>query len=71
MKQHISFNPLNTEIIMKYNLRFSSYRAINEHSLLYREIIAALRSILAHTLCGQNVKFLDVKPGGTLGNYWA
>jgi len=24
-----------------------------------------------NTLCGQNLEFLNVKPGGTLSNHWA
>jgi len=24
-----------------------------------------------NTLCGQNVEFFNVKPGGTYGNHWA
>jgi hypothetical protein len=41
--------------------------------MLYREIIAVCSEI--HTehinaLCGQNVEFVNVKPGGTYSNHW-
>ena len=42
--------------------------------MLYREIIAACSQIHTkhiNTLCGQNVKLLNFKPGGTEGNRWA
>ena len=42
--------------------------------MLYREIIAVCSEI--HTkqiniLCGQNVEFVNVKPGGTYSDHWA
>jgi hypothetical protein len=40
----------------------------------YREIIAVCSEIHSkhiNTLCGQNVEFLNVKPGGTYSNRWA
>jgi len=42
--------------------------------MLYREIIAVCSEIHAehiNTVCGQNVEFLIVKPGGTYSNHWA
>ena len=42
--------------------------------MLYRKIIAVCSQIHTediNTLCGQNVKFLNVKPGGTYSNHWA
>jgi len=42
--------------------------------MLYREIIAVCSHIHAkhiNTLCGQNVKLLNVKPGGTYSDHWA
>jgi hypothetical protein len=42
--------------------------------MLYREIIAACSEIHTkhiNTLCGQNVAFVNVKPGGTYSNHWA
>jgi len=42
--------------------------------MLYREIIAVCYEIHSkhiNTLCGQNVEFLSVKPGGTYSDYWA
>jgi hypothetical protein len=42
--------------------------------MLYREIIAVCSEIHTkhiNTLCGQNVEFVDVKPGGTYSNRWA
>jgi hypothetical protein len=42
--------------------------------MLYREIIAVcseIRSNHINTLCGQNVEFVNVKPGGTYSNQWA
>jgi hypothetical protein len=42
--------------------------------MLYREIIAVCSEIHTkhiNTLCGQNVEFVNVKPGGTYSNYWA
>ena len=42
--------------------------------MLYREIIAVCSEIhIKHinTLCGQNVEFANVKPGGTYSNHWA
>jgi len=41
--------------------------------MLYCEIIAVRSQIHTkhiNTLCGQNVEFLDLKPGGTYGNRW-
>jgi len=42
--------------------------------MLYKEIIAVCSKI--HTkhinkLCGQNIEFLNVKPGGTYSDHWA
>jgi len=40
----------------------------------YREIIAVCSQIHTkhiNTLCGQNVEFFNVKPGGTYGYLWA
>jgi hypothetical protein len=42
--------------------------------MLYREIIAICTEI--HTkhvsaLCGQNVEFFNLKPGGALSGHWA
>jgi len=42
--------------------------------MLYREIIAVCSQIHTkhiNTLCGQNVEFLTVKPGGTYSDHWA
>jgi hypothetical protein len=42
--------------------------------MLYREIIAVCSQIHKkhiNTLCGQNVEFVNVKPGGTYSNHWA
>jgi hypothetical protein len=42
--------------------------------MLYREIIAVCSEIHTkhiNTLCGQNVEFAKVKPGGTYSNHWA
>ena len=42
--------------------------------MLYREIIAVCSQIHTkhiNTLCGQNVEFLNVEPGGTYSNHWA
>jgi hypothetical protein len=42
--------------------------------MLYREIIAVCSEIHPkhiNTLCGQNVEFENVKPGGTYSNHWA
>jgi hypothetical protein len=39
----------------------------------YREIIAVCSEIHTkhiNTLCGQNVEFVDVKPGGAYSNQW-
>jgi len=41
---------------------------------LYREIIAVCSEIYTkhiNTLCGQNVEFVKVKPGGTSSDHWA
>ena len=41
--------------------------------MLYREIIAVCPQIHTkhiHTLCGQNVKFFNVKAGGTYTDHW-
>jgi len=40
--------------------------------MLYREIISVFLNIHTkhiNTLCGQNVEFLNVKPGGTKNNW--
>ena len=42
--------------------------------MLYRELIAVFSEILTkhiNTLCGQNVEFVNVKPGGTYSDHWA
>jgi hypothetical protein len=42
--------------------------------MLCREIIAVFSEILTkhiNTLCGQNVVFLNDKPGGIYRNHWA
>ena len=42
--------------------------------MLYREIIAVCSQIHTkhiNTLCGQNVEFVSVKPGGTYSDHWA
>jgi hypothetical protein len=42
--------------------------------MLYREIIAVCSEIHTkhiNTLCGQNVEFVSVKPGGAKSNHWA
>jgi len=42
--------------------------------MLYREIIAVCSQIDTkhiNTLCGQNVEFFNVKPGGTYSDQWA
>jgi hypothetical protein len=41
--------------------------------MLYREIIAVCSEIHTkhiNTLRGQNVEFVNVKPGGTYSNHW-
>jgi hypothetical protein len=41
--------------------------------MLYSEIIVPCSEIHTkhiNTLCGQNVEFLTVKPGGTYSNHW-
>jgi RecB family endonuclease NucS len=41
--------------------------------MLYREIIALCSQIhtkYKNTVCGQNVEFVIVKPGGTYSNHW-
>jgi hypothetical protein len=37
--------------------------------MLYREIIAEIRTKHTNTLCGQNSKYVSAKPGST-GNHW-
>ena len=64
-----------------YILRPSPYRAVNtlrlgykNQLLLYRKIIAVCSQIHTkhiNTLCGQNVVFVNVKPGGTYSDHWA
>jgi hypothetical protein len=42
--------------------------------MLYREVMAVCSEIHTrhiNTLCGQNVEFVNVKPGGTYSNHWA
>jgi hypothetical protein len=42
--------------------------------MLYREIIPVCSEIHTkhiNTLCGQNVEFVNVKPGGTYSNHYA
>jgi len=42
--------------------------------MMYREIIAVCSQIhtkYINALCGQNVEFLNVKPGGTYSDHWA
>ena len=61
-------------------LKFSPYRAVNilrlsykNQVILYREIIAVSSEIDTkhiNALCGQNVEFVKVKPGGTYSDHW-
>jgi hypothetical protein len=42
--------------------------------MLYREIIVVCSQIHTkhiNTMCGQNVEFVDVKPGGIFSDHWA
>jgi hypothetical protein len=42
--------------------------------MLFREIIAVCFEIYTkhiNTVCGQNVEFVTVEPGGTYSNHWA
>jgi hypothetical protein len=42
--------------------------------MLYREITAVCSEINTkhtNTLCGKNVEFVTIKPGGTYSNQWA
>jgi len=42
--------------------------------MLYMEIIAVCSQIHTehiNTLCGKNVEFVSVKPGGTYSDHWA
>jgi hypothetical protein len=42
--------------------------------MLYREIFVFFPQIHTkhvNTLCGQNVEFVNIKPGGTYSNHWA
>jgi hypothetical protein len=42
--------------------------------MLYSEIIAVCSQIHTkhiNTVCGQNVEFVNVKPGGTYSDHWA
>ena len=44
--------------------------------MLYREIMAVCsqihtKHILVNALCGQNVEFVNVKPGGKYSDHWA
>ena len=42
--------------------------------MLYREIMTVCSDILnqhTNTMCGQNVVFYNVKPGGTYSNHYA
>ena len=42
--------------------------------MLHSEIIAVCSQTHTkhiNTLCGQNVEFMNVKPGGTYSNHWA
>ena len=43
------------------------------HLMLYREIIAVCSEIYTkhiNTLCGQNVGFVNVRPGGKYSDHW-
>jgi hypothetical protein len=74
------FNPFKTKRVC-FVSGPSPYRAVNTVSvikasqlMLYREIIAVCSEIHTkhiNSLCGQNVEFVNVKPGGTYGNHWA
>jgi len=42
--------------------------------MLYKEIIAVCSEIHTkhtNTVCGQNAKLVNVKPGGTYSDHWA
>jgi len=75
----ISFNPvkkLNEEIKLQSVPHSKHYISVIKTSqlMLYREIIAVYSQIHTkhiNTLCGQYVKFLNVKPGGTYSDHRA
>ena len=62
-------------------MRISSpYRAVNTVCLGYTKLMLSREIIVVcsqmhtkhiHTLCGQNVEFLGVKPGGIYSDRWA
>jgi hypothetical protein len=39
--------------------------------MLYSEMIAVCSQIHTNTLCGQNVQFVSVEPGGIYRYHWA
>jgi hypothetical protein len=75
------FNPLDTQIKMSfiYPVRTAQWThpvsiIKNSQLMQYREIIAVGSAIHAKhtsTLCGQNVKLVNIKPGGTYSNHRA
>jgi len=56
-------------------LKYSARTVIKTSPLmLYREIIAVCPQIQTkhvNKMCGQNVEFVNVTPGGTYSNHWA
>jgi len=61
--------------VTKIILDFHNFEnAPKSHLMLYREIIAVCSEIHTkhvNTVCGLNVEFVNVKPGGSYSNYWA
>ena len=50
------------------------YKKKTSQLIMYREIVTVCSEIHTkhtNTLCGQNVGFVNVKPGGADSNHWA
>jgi len=61
-------------VIVQDNGNLDSFSIVKIHQLmLYREIIAVrsqFQTKNTNTLCGQNVEFVNVKPGATCSDHW-
>jgi hypothetical protein len=63
-------------INQNYTYIFRPYRALNTLRLGYNNqslnaVCSEMHKKHTKTVCGQNVEFLDVKPGGTYSNHRA
>ena len=71
---YCTFTLLCASFGFSYSIEHSVCLIKTSQLILYMEIIAVCSEIHTkhiNTLCGQNAKFPDIKPGGTNSDHWA